>query len=148
VLQVHGDMDAVITYGGNLFYPGAVETVTDWSRLDGCDAGTLTSTGAAVDLVPNLAGAETRREGFLGCPSGIAVELWTIQNGSHIPLFDDKWGAALYDWLLAHPNARRRFARSMPDSRLAAERLPLDAFIKRSRYVRWNCASTICRASV
>jgi polyhydroxybutyrate depolymerase len=103
VLQVHGDMDLVINYGGNSFYPGAVETVTDWARLDGCDAGTLVSAAAAVDLVGTLAGAETKREGFAGCPAGVAVELWTIQGGSHIPGFTDAWAPALYDWLLAHP---------------------------------------------
>lgn len=109
VLQVHGTADAVIRYDGGTTsfgaptYPGAVDTVSRWRAKNGCSGTTLAGAGAALDLVLDLPGPDTRREAFGACPAGGAVELWTIEGGSHIPVFNGNWAPALYDWLLAHP---------------------------------------------
>lgn len=105
VLHVHGTADATIAYdGGALFgiaYPGAQASAAAWAAHDGC-AATWTA-GDPVDLVSTLAGAETTVERADACPTGIGVELWSIGGGSHIPSFNAGFGAAVVDWLSAHP---------------------------------------------
>jgi polyhydroxybutyrate depolymerase len=105
VAQVHGTDDQVIAYAGGSIpppYPGAVETVTRWQVYDGCSPG-LVDAVAALDLVPDLPGSETVRQKFAGCPSGIGVELWTIEGGPHIPVFDPSWPDEVWSFLSAHP---------------------------------------------
>lgn len=104
VLQIHGTLDDEILYAGGTTtvpYPGAVETVTRWQQYDGCAAGL--STNGTIDLDSNLAGAETVESSFPGCPAGIGVELWTIQDGTHIPALTTDFPNQIYDWLAAHP---------------------------------------------
>jgi polyhydroxybutyrate depolymerase len=113
VLQVHGTADGTIAFDGgstpviDSSYPGAVQTVTTWAGYDGCDA-TPKSTGTTLDLEPNIAGAETSVQEFGGCPSGVAVQLWTVDGGSHIPGIAFPDGShhlteGMIDFLFAHP---------------------------------------------
>jgi polyhydroxybutyrate depolymerase len=104
VLEVHGDLDLVITYAGTTEYPGAVETVTDWAQLDACEAaGAMSSAGANLDVDSVLFGDETVRTRFDGCPAGIGVELWRIEGGAHVPTLTETFGPDFYEWLMAHP---------------------------------------------
>lgn len=109
VLHVHGTADRTIAYGGGTLafdgtslgaYPGAVESVAAWAALDGCGDGR--SAREPRDLVSALPGAETRVEGADGCPPGVGVELWTIEDGGHIPALAPGFGAAVLAWLDAH----------------------------------------------
>jgi len=113
VLQVQGDADAVIAYGGGgpLFtnggmFPGSVETAADWAKKNGC-TGSLTDTGSAIDLDTVLINAETAVAKYT-CTNG-AVELWTIHGGSHLPSLQTNpanmptWGERIYGWLSLHP---------------------------------------------
>jgi polyhydroxybutyrate depolymerase len=107
VLQVHGDLDAVISYNGGVIgttaYPSAHETVADWAMFNGC-TGSLTPTGTSLDLLPAVEGAETREERYDGCRGNGAVELWTMAGGTHVPLpIVSDWAGNLYDFLSAHP---------------------------------------------
>ena len=106
VLEIHGDADAVINYnGGNILghqYPSAMQTVEDWAVDNGCSS-SLTDTGMTLDLESVLAGAETKVSAYDGCKPGGAVELWTIQGGSHVPSLQPIWGDTLYGFLMAHP---------------------------------------------
>jgi polyhydroxybutyrate depolymerase len=106
ILEVHGDADLVINYnGGQNFgntYPSAHTTVATWAAKNGC-TGTLTDTGQTLDLDAVLLGAETTIERYAGCPAAGAVELWTIRNGSHVPVLQSSWGATIYDFLTRHP---------------------------------------------
>lgn len=106
VLEVHGDSDAVIAYGGGSIgtngYPSAHQTVADWAQHNGC-TGALAATGMTLDLDSALAGNETRVEAYGGCPQGGHVELWTIQGGSHVPSLQPTWAATIYGFLAAHP---------------------------------------------
>ena len=111
VLQVHGDADGTIAYGGGnnvqadgseVTYPSAAQTVADWAKLDGC-TGALADSGTTLDLETSLAGNETKVSRYAGCPAGVSVELWTIQGGSHIPEFGPTWGTSVLDFLEAHP---------------------------------------------
>jgi polyhydroxybutyrate depolymerase len=109
VLQVHGDKDDTIPYDGGDTgtaadprpFPSAHETVATWAAKDGCK-GALTAAGT-LDIDTRIAGAETKVERYDGCPTGIGVELWTVQGGSHIPSLPLNWGDMIYGFLSAHP---------------------------------------------
>ncbi len=107
VLEVHGDQDTTVLYGGgsSLYpgggpYPSAKQTVATWAQKNGC-ASNLTATGDKLDLDTKLAGAETTIQRH-ACTKG-AAELWTIAGGAHIPSIDTTFGEKAYDFLSAHP---------------------------------------------
>ncbi len=54
-----------------------------------------------LDLDSGLPGAETKVERYDGCQA--AVELWTIQGGSHVPALQPIWGETIYGFLSSHP---------------------------------------------
>ena len=114
VLQVQGTEDATILYGGGKVqwaseaYPGARQSVAMWAGYDHC-TGTI-STEKARDLQPQVAGAETVPEEFSDCPTGIAVQLWTMSGVGHWPWAiragtgePDLLVAAMLEFLMAHP---------------------------------------------
>lgn len=106
VLQVHGDADLVVLYGGGQIalepgpYPSAMDSVGTWAQKGGCHGGT--ESGAPLDLDSLLPGAETSTLRYLGCQPGGAAELWTLHGGSHIPALQPSWPTLVYDWLAAH----------------------------------------------
>ena len=113
VLQVHGTADATIKYDGGITrgigkeYPSAAATVAAWAAYNGC-AGVIASVGTPLDLEANVAGAESQRTAYAGCPAGIDVQLITVQDGPHIPAVGLADGShplteAMIDFLLAHP---------------------------------------------
>ena len=103
VLQVHGDADQTVLYGGGDFatgsYPSAHQTVATWAAKNGC-TGAIAATGETLDLDANLAGAETTVERYDGCPAN--VELWTIHGGGHIPSWTAAWPDAMWGFLVAN----------------------------------------------
>ncbi len=101
VLQIHGTLDDSVPYDGSAFLPGAVETVTDWAGYDGCTG--VLGTSGRMDLDSVLAGDETQVSRFAGCGADREVELWTIENGSHIPDFHPTIAQTVWGWLEAHP---------------------------------------------
>ena len=102
VLQVHGTVDTLVGYGGGALYPSAKDTVATWANRNGC-LGRLGYGGKRIDLDSVIPGAETKIEQYSGCPATGAVELWTIEGGSHVPAFTSYWPGAIYDFLMAHP---------------------------------------------
>ena len=110
VLQVHGDADKTISYTGGPPLgvaqlppaPGAVETVADWAVKNHCGK-TPDTSAPAIDIVTDLAGAETTKSIYPDCEAGVATELWTIHGGPHSPAFSDAWAPAVLDFLMAHP---------------------------------------------
>ena len=77
VLQVHGDADAIVHYGGGLLfdlpghgYPGALQTASTFALKDRC-TGALTQTGAPFDFDVSAPGAaDTTMSDYAGCPEG------------------------------------------------------------------------------
>jgi polyhydroxybutyrate depolymerase len=110
VLQIHGTADDTIAFKGGSIdgnaYPGAEETGATWARYDGC-AAAASPLDQRFDLDADLrdAGqpAETTVKRWTGCKPGGAVELWTIPGGSHVPAISSAFGAAVLDFLEAHP---------------------------------------------
>jgi polyhydroxybutyrate depolymerase len=105
-LEVHGDADDFIRYGGGqLFcapvaYPSAKATVSEWAANNGCDA-TLLPTTEAHDLESSSRGAETVVARH-ACTRG-AAELWTIKRGSHMPPLLPNAAEKFYAFLESHP---------------------------------------------
>lgn len=105
VLHIHGTGDEVIRYdggarrGGGAAYPGAVETVGRWAARAGCEMGAADAL-PAIDLVALLESDETSVTRYeTGCANDIAVELWTIEDGPHVPGFDSAdFGARVVQW--------------------------------------------------
>jgi polyhydroxybutyrate depolymerase len=113
VLQVHGRNDQTVKYDGGRMpngasYPGAVETVDDWAKQNGC-TGSLGATGRRVDVERGIAGDETVEEAYSGCPAGTDVGLWTIERGRHVPNFNEQWAEAIWAFMANHPKAANRF---------------------------------------
>ena len=108
ILQVHGNSDATILYGGGEItgnaYPAAADTVATWGALNGC-TGELEASKTRLDLDGSIADDETRVDRTAGCPSASAeVELWTIELGSHVPSLSlPTWPETFVEFLLAHP---------------------------------------------
>ncbi len=108
VVQIHGTVDQVIGYYGDVqnnppdpAIPSAHETVAVWARNDGC-TGAIALTGATLDLDAAIAGSETTVEAYAGCPSGIAVELWSDVGGVHRPILTPQFAPAAWGFLSAH----------------------------------------------
>ncbi|MEX2207646.1 MAG: PHB depolymerase family esterase [Myxococcota bacterium] len=106
VLQIHGTADGTILYGGgsiNLPYPGAVESVETWNAYNGCSNSADTS-APNLDLISNLAGAETSVARYTdGCQLGGSGELWTIQDGVHVPALTANYARSVVEYMYAHP---------------------------------------------
>jgi polyhydroxybutyrate depolymerase len=107
-LQVHGRNDGTIRYEGGStpggVYPGAVETVGDWAAKSGC-TGPLAATGRKFDLDRSVPGDETVEEAHTGCRAGTAIQLWTIEQGRHVPAFNESWAGAIWAFMATHPKA-------------------------------------------
>jgi hypothetical protein len=55
-----------------------------------------------LDLDTQVAGAETHGETASGCPAGVAVDLWTMEGSSHLPIVVGSFAQTVFDWLAAH----------------------------------------------
>jgi polyhydroxybutyrate depolymerase len=98
ILLVHGTSDGTIHYEGvEGKYPSAHETGRRFAARAGCG-------GAWVDAgrgdYVNDAVEETHKEVVEGCTP--AVELWSLEGTGHLPIFDQRWTTAAFDWLQGH----------------------------------------------
>lgn len=78
-------------------YASTQEGAARWAKYNDCDD--ALSEEGRIDLVSDLPGEETRRDAYAGCPAVAPVEVWTIEQGSHIPRFNAAWAPAAIDWL-------------------------------------------------
>lgn len=126
ILHIHGTADTHVSYyGGALVttfvdiqfpiqfpsnlppFPGAVKTVQTWATYNSA-SNPVTDPSATMDLDLAVPGRDTVITRYTSCPPGGAVELWTINGGSHVPTFYDgaassEFAPRVIDWLLAHP---------------------------------------------
>jgi polyhydroxybutyrate depolymerase len=105
VLQIHGDMDETIAYGGGTTvaaYPSAAESTAYFAGVAGCTAPAV-STGMTTDIDTTIAGDETTIDAYSDCDAGYAVELWTIPGGGHVPSLAPGFADKVVDFLMAHP---------------------------------------------
>ncbi len=104
VMVLHGTLDETIPYEGRPgAYPGAEETAERYAVLAGCNPQATTPL-SNVDMDGSIEGAETERLQYEECIRRATVELWTINDGPHIPVPWTEEGIELYaDWLIEHP---------------------------------------------
>lgn len=100
VLQIHGTRDATIAYGGVAGrFPPAQDTVARFAMRAGC---TASETSAPLDVDSSIDGEETTVDVWSGCNDGLSAELWSIQEGVHIPPLQRTATDGILDWLLSH----------------------------------------------
>lgn len=97
VLHMHGTVDDMVPFSG------AAESVAQWAGKNGC--GTARTPGADLDLDTSVAGAETHTSSTTGCPAGGAVDLWTLEGSSHLPLLTTEFPSLLLTWFADHPRS-------------------------------------------
>jgi polyhydroxybutyrate depolymerase len=105
VLQIHGTDDGVIPFDGGANagrpFPSVAGTLGMWRDLNGCTDQADTSV-APLDLDSGLPGAETTVTTYAdGCRDGVRVELWSIEEGSHVPALTAEFAPAVIDFLYA-----------------------------------------------
>jgi polyhydroxybutyrate depolymerase len=94
VVHLHGTDDNIVPF------TGAMPSVDQWAAKNGCGA-TRTPSGD-LDLDNAVAGAETHTFTTAGCPANGAVELWTMEGSSHIPVMNNMFATTMLDWFTAH----------------------------------------------
>jgi polyhydroxybutyrate depolymerase len=107
LLHIHGLDDHVLAFDGGDGYPPVPDGVTRWRRADGCSSSTDTTRARQVTRVR-----------WAECPTGVAVELDTIESGRHEwPGATPKPGndppsraldatGAIWEFFRSHPRAR------------------------------------------
>lgn len=107
ILQIHGSKDTVIRYEGGdingVNYPSAEETVELWAKRNGITP-KIKQRRKKLDLDKRIEGPETT---VTRIAKGGNIELWTIQDGSHIPAITDDFTVGVIEWLLKHPKAKK-----------------------------------------
>lgn len=108
ILQIHGSKDTTILYeGGEIqeaVYPGAVATVEKWAKYNGLLA-EAKSLRKKLDLEKRIDGKETTITRY---DKNGSVELWTINEGGHVPAISDRFSEHVIEWLMAHPKAPKK----------------------------------------
>ncbi|MEM8561114.1 MAG: alpha/beta hydrolase-fold protein [Pseudomonadota bacterium] len=114
VLALHGtDDDTILFDGGEILpgvenaggkYPGAIETISRYAELAQCSGSSTDREN--LDVIASIPGREADILSYTGCVDGVDVELWTLQNGSHVP---GPWQPDALDsmvrWLTDHARA-------------------------------------------
>jgi polyhydroxybutyrate depolymerase len=115
ILHIHGTADDIDPYAGGALItprfpanmppsPGAVKAVQTWANYNG-SSDPVTDAAPSLDLTTDIPGLDTVITRYATYPPGGAVELWTIDGGTHIPTLssDSEFSPRVIDWLLAHP---------------------------------------------
>ena len=87
--------------------PGALQTVQFWAGYNGA-RDPVTDPGPSMDIDLDVPGLDTVITRYTNHPPGGAVELWTINGGSHMPTLysgrsSSDFAPRVIDWLLANP---------------------------------------------
>ena len=109
VLQINGTEDELIHIaGGDVFddpkqpYSSVADETRKWAEIDGCStSAALIKNKAKFNYESVLAGLETTKAAYK-CPKGVAVEMWTIAGGKHLPKVNAAFISSVFDFLLAH----------------------------------------------
>lgn len=102
VLTIHGTSDPVIQYkGGRTLptvppYPSAAETIGHWAKMNGCSPTSVN--GEKFSLLQGSPQAETTPIVYGSCAINSAAELWEIDQGGHIPSFDEQFVPRVLDF--------------------------------------------------
>jgi polyhydroxybutyrate depolymerase len=108
VLEIHGDADDIIRFGGGRVfdlpvpeYPSVSDTVSTWVGKDGCVP--TPEVGAAFDFDTGVDGPETTPVRYASCRGGAGVTLWRESRGTHFIRPSLAGWQAIWQWMMAHP---------------------------------------------
>ena len=108
VLQVHGTSDTTILYNGGAIlgkqYPSATASAAQWATFNRC-SNNATPSADKLDLVTTIAGSETSITSWNNCRNGTEVELWTLDQGAHVPALSNTFASKIYDFHASHPKS-------------------------------------------
>jgi poly(3-hydroxybutyrate) depolymerase len=104
VLEVHGDADPMVAYGGGHLlsdprlpeHASVQKTMTDWAARLGCRSDA--AEGPAIDLERRYPGPETRVARYEACERG-SLELWTVTGGNHYLAFHEPAPELIWQFL-------------------------------------------------
>ncbi|PHX72887.1 MAG: hypothetical protein CK521_01000 [Acidimicrobium sp.] len=106
VLQVHGTKDETILYeGGQILgnsYPSALASASQWATFNQCTKNAVPRS-TKLDLEPNITGDETSIKAWTNCQNSSEVELWTMENATHIPTLVSTFATKIWEFFAAHP---------------------------------------------
>lgn len=118
ILHIHGTADDIDPYGGGALtspsFPanmpasaGALHAVRTWAEYNGASA-PVADAAPSMNLSLDVSGLDTVITRYTNAPPGGAVELWTINGGSHGPTLysgnsASEFAPRVIDWLRAHP---------------------------------------------
>lgn len=105
ILHIAGTDDEDIKIDGGTFstgipYQGAFPGLESWAQRNDC--GSDWQESDSIDIDVDLAGAETTVTRNNSCPSGVGLELWTIEGGGHNPGFQENFPGDLLRWFEAN----------------------------------------------
>jgi hypothetical protein len=83
-------------------FPGALRDIQIWAAYNGA-SNPVTDLAPSLDLTTDLGGLDTVVTRYTKSPPGGAVELWTVNGGTHHLNLSPTFSAQVIDWLLAHP---------------------------------------------
>lgn len=92
VLAIHGTDDRVVSYRGGQFskggasYPSAEKTIARWAELNACKTEAVSSEPFKILRLSRK--PETTALRYTACRNDVRTELWKVDGGSHIPMFN------------------------------------------------------------
>ncbi|MFT7130759.1 MAG: polyhydroxybutyrate depolymerase [Gammaproteobacteria bacterium] len=104
ILQIHGTDDDTVKYEGGKFsagipYPSAIESMEKWIVHNGADLDKR-QLKKNIDLEASIDGDETTVTQF---DKHGNIELWSIENGGHVPKLSISFTRQVIEWLFDHP---------------------------------------------
>ncbi len=106
VLTIHGTADPVIQYqGGQTLpttprYPSAGETIGHWAKVNGCSTESINR--EKFTILRENSRLETTPIVYGSCAKNGAAELWTIDQGGHVPSFNEQFIPRVLDFFNKH----------------------------------------------
>lgn len=108
ILQIHGTKDRLNLYEGGdingVVYPGPARGLEKWVEYTGGKEA-IKIVRTKLDLDSELEGLETTVTEF-GRKG--RFELWTIEEGGHVPAFNDNVTRLIVEWFMDHPKEKAK----------------------------------------
>lgn len=109
VLEIHAQDDSDVLYDGGLKngiqYPGAIQTVGNWLRNEGCEESSYQDAGP-FDLIWSIPGQDTTTRTWTKCRDDSEVGLWTIQpyalHYAHAPMIGPELITRVLNFFFSH----------------------------------------------
>ena len=95
VLQVHGDKDDIMPFGGDDDAPGALEMLERWGETNGCRLRMWELEGVS----PAFAEEGKSLVGTYRDTCSHDVRLWQLEGSDHYPTFTSSFVPRLLDWI-------------------------------------------------